>query len=93
MVKTFAAFDIAATDDAAVCPTTDKGEAAVLMGQLPEDVRQEAMDLLVSSAVADGKVVPSERDWLLAVGGAAGMSDDAVDELIADALLEADPAF
>jgi len=94
MIKAFAAFDIATgEDDEAVCPTTTSMEAAKLMGELPQEARAEALSLLVDSAVADGKVVPAERDYLLAVGRAAGISPDDIDDKIADALFKADPAF
>jgi uncharacterized tellurite resistance protein B-like protein len=94
MVQTFAAFEVATgEDDEAVCPTTTSMEAAKLMGELPEDARAEALSLLMDSAVADGKVVPAEREYLLAVGRAAGVSRDDIDDKIAEALMKADPAF
>jgi uncharacterized tellurite resistance protein B-like protein len=88
MLKTFAAFDVATgKDDEAICPTTTSFEAAKLMATLPPEVRDETLALLIESAVADGKVVPSERDYLLAVARAAGISKDDVDDRIAAALL------
>jgi hypothetical protein len=91
MLRTFAAFGVARGDeDEALCPTVTAVEAERQMGELPEDVQQEALRLLVSSAVVDGKVTPAERDWLVAVARAAGVSGEAVDERIAAALLEGD---
>ncbi len=94
MLRTFQAFGVATgEDDEAICPTVTGFEAAKLMGELPADVRQEAIELLLKGAVVDGKVTPQERDWLLAVGRAAGLSRDDIDDRIAEALLAGDAAF
>jgi phage I-like protein len=94
MTRAFAAFGIAGgEEDQAICPTITSMEAAKQMATLPADHREEAMALLMQGAVADGKVTPEEREWLLAVGRAAGISRDDVDDQIATALLAADPAF
>jgi uncharacterized tellurite resistance protein B-like protein len=88
MLKTFEAFGIASgKDDEAVCPTVSSAEAAKAIRDLPEDVRRETVSLLIDSAVSDGKVTPAERDYLLAVARAAGLSDTAVDEALAERLL------
>jgi uncharacterized tellurite resistance protein B-like protein len=88
LLRTFRTFGIATgADDEAVSPTTTTFEAAKAMSELPLDVREEAMDLLVDTAVCDGKVVPAERAFLFAVARAAGIDEDRIDERIADELL------
>lgn len=94
MLRTFQAFGIASGDeDEAICPTVTPIEAAKMMSDLPPEVRLEAIELLLKGAVIDGKVTPQERDWLLGVGRAAGLSRDEVDDRIAEALLAGDAAF
>jgi uncharacterized tellurite resistance protein B-like protein len=83
MLKTFEAFGVAQSgDDEAVTPTTRALEAARAMGQLPKEVREEAVELLIDSAVVDGKVVPEERKYLHAVAKAAGVPRDEMDSRI-----------
>ncbi len=91
MLRTFKSFGIATgEDDEAIMPTTRSHEAAKAMGALPEDVRHEAMELLLESAVADGKVVEAERDYLHAVARAAGIAVGEIERRI-DAKLAAHP--
>ena len=90
LLKTFDTFGIAkGNEDEAVCPTVSRVEAAKAMADLPADVRRETMGLLVQSAVVDGKVVPAERDYLLAVARAAEVSEDELDVLLTDGLASA----
>src|SRR5262245_13770471 len=57
MLKTFSAFGIASGNETeAVCPSVSTVEAMRAMRLLPQEVRHEAMDLLIASAVSDGKV-------------------------------------
>lgn len=94
MLRTFTTFGVANSgDDEAICPTVTGFEAAKLMSDLPPEVRGETIALLMQSAVVDGKVTPQEREWLLAVGRAAGLSRDEVDDQIAEALLSAESAI
>ena len=65
-----------------IFPLVDGEEAAETMRGLPREVQQEAFDLLVQAACADGKVVPEERDYLGAVAMAIGMADSEVDRLL-----------
>jgi uncharacterized tellurite resistance protein B-like protein len=89
LLRTFKTFGIATgQDDEAVSPTTTTIEAAKAMSELSADVRDEAMDLLVDTAVCDGKVVPAERNFLFAVARAAGIAEDTVDERIAQKLMD-----
>ena len=88
MMKTFRAFGIATGEETeAVCPSVSTVEASRAMRLLPEEVRREAMDLLIASAVSDGKVTPAEREWLLAVARAAGVSEQMIEETLAERLL------
>jgi len=93
MLRTFKRFGVATgADDEAICPAVSSAAAARAMAELPEAVRQETMDLLIASAVVDGKVVPAERDFLEAVALAAGLPVEEIDEQLTDALLAAEPA-
>jgi uncharacterized tellurite resistance protein B-like protein len=83
MLKTFKTFGVATGDeDEALSPTTRAFEAAKAMSLLPEDVREEAIELLLDSAAVDGKVVKAERTFLHAVAKAAGIEQDVIDSRI-----------
>ena len=83
MLKIFKAFGVASgAEDEAISPTTRSFEAEKAMKALPADVRQEAIELLLDSAVVDGKVVEAERQFLYAVGRAAGISQEVIDSRI-----------
>lgn len=83
MLKTFEAFGIAKSgDDEAITPTTRAFEAAKAMGELPEEVREETIELLLETAAVDGKVVEAERKFLHAVARAAGIDEATIDERI-----------
>src|SRR5690606_8933259 len=87
MLKIFRAFGVASGGkDEVVSPATTAIEAAKAMGELPADVREEALGLLIESAVADGQVVAAERAYLQAVAQAAGVDDEILETLIAEAL-------
>ena len=87
MLKIFRAFGVASGgQDEVVSPATTTIEAAKAMGELPADVREEALGLLIESAVADGQVVAAERAYLQAVAQAAGVDDEILETLIAEAL-------
>ena len=93
MVRVFENFGIASgDDDEAVSATTSSTQAAEELSKMPPGLRTEIVHLLVASAVSDGKVVPAEHTYLHAVAKAAEISTDDVDELVAEALLEADSA-
>jgi len=88
LLRTFEAFGIGTgKDDEAICPTIAPFEAAKAMGKLPPEVREEAMALLINTAVVDGKVVPEERTYLEAVAKAAQIDFDEVETRLAEALL------
>ena len=87
MLKTFKAFGVATGErDEAISPTTRAFEAAHAMSNLPENVREEAIELLLETAAVDGKIVPAERTFLHAVGRASGIDADQMDDRIADKL-------
>ncbi len=89
MLKTFNRFGIASGDeDEAIVPVVTAMEARKAMKDLPEEVRDEALGLLVESAAADGNVSPEEREYLLAVGKAAGLDSDNIDDRIATQLVK-----
>lgn len=67
-------------------PIVDKDEAVTEIKSLPKDVQEEAFARLVDAACADGQVVPEERAYLDAVGGAIGIDSSKVEERIVDAL-------
>ena len=91
MLKAFAKFGVArGEEDEAICPTVNAIEAQKAMAELPEEVRDEAMTLRGEPPAADGKVVPAERDFLLAVGRAAGLGRDAIDDRIANILVRSE---
>jgi hypothetical protein len=91
LLKTFESFGIASgKEDEAICPTVTSVEAARAMSDLPQEVRAEAMELLIHSAAIDGKVVPAERQFLTAVARAAKVSEDSIDERIAAHLMSID---
>ncbi len=84
--RMLARFGLDPSERDAIFPLVDGEEAARDLAKMPEDVRGEAFSLLVQAAAADDKVVPEEREYLLAVGRALGLSEDDVDLRIVDAL-------
>ena len=50
--------------------------------ELPRDVQQEALGLLIDAACADGKVVEEERSYLHTVGAEIGMARKDIDARI-----------
>jgi uncharacterized tellurite resistance protein B-like protein len=89
MLTAFAKFGVASGDDTeAIVPAVTPAEASKAMASLPEEVRDEAVGLLIESAAADGNVSPEERDYLFAVARAAGLSRDHIDDRIANELIK-----
>jgi uncharacterized tellurite resistance protein B-like protein len=79
-------FGIPLEDRDIIFPIVDKDEAVEKMQQLPADVQEQTLELLVEAATADGKVVPEERAYLDAVAAAVGKDKAALDDLIAQFL-------
>jgi len=87
MLKTFTAFGITTTqDDVALSPAVTKEAALRAFGQLPEGVRDEAVQLLIQSAAADGEISVEERDYLDAITEAAGVSGAELERRLESAL-------
>ncbi len=87
MVKVFASFGVSQTDEEEViAPTVRAFEAAKAMRELPEEVHDETIELLVAAAAADGKIDEAEREFLRAVAGAIDLSTEAIDERLDKAL-------
>ena len=84
--RLLARFGVPAGDRDTIFPIVDRTEAAVKIRELPAAVQEEALKLLLEAAVADGKVVDEERDYLRSVGEALGLGEAAVDKRLADAL-------
>lgn len=82
-------FGLSAEGRQAVFPIVDKSEATAAMRELPKDVQQRAYELLLEAAAADGKIVPEERAYLVAVGEALALSPSDVDTRIAAVLRSA----
>ena len=90
LLKVFKRFGIAESGDTEVVrPTKRSGEAAKAMRELPPELQQEAMTLLIDCAIADGKVVLAERNFLLAVARAAGVDESDLDARVNKALEDA----
>jgi len=88
MLKTFQTFGIGSGhEDQAMTPMVSRVEAAKAMAELPEDIRKQTLELLIDSAVIDGKVVPAEREFLRSVAKAADLPDEDIDESLATRLL------
>lgn len=82
--RLLARFEIAERET--IFPIVDRSEAAEKVRELPDDVQEEALALLIEAAIADGKVVDEERSYLHAVGKVIDLSEAAVEERIAKAL-------
>jgi len=63
---------LSAHGDTPIMPTLKGADAARAMGELPDEVRFEAFELLIDAAIVDGRVVPAERQYLEAVAAALG---------------------
>ena len=79
-------FGIPAAERDLIFPIVDRSEAADAVKELPSDVQQEALSLLVAAASADGKIVREERDYLHTVAGAMGVSIEEIDRRLDEAV-------
>jgi len=77
---------LSAHGDSRLIPTLKGAEAARAMAELPEDVRYEALELLIEAAIVDGKVVPAEHRYLAEVARALGMPEQQIEQRVADRL-------
>jgi uncharacterized tellurite resistance protein B-like protein len=69
-------------------PAPDAADAAALVADLPEEVRAEALELIIDAAIVDGKVVPAEQRYIEEVATAMGIDADTVEEHITNRLIE-----
>jgi uncharacterized tellurite resistance protein B-like protein len=76
---------------APVAPVLDRNEAVATLQRLPEDVRQETLELLVQAAVADGKVAPEERDFLAALAGELRVGAGDIEQRLESAVATSKP--
>ena len=82
-------FGLDASEREVIYPLVDGEEAAQTMRTLPPAIQREAFELLIGAAVADGKVVAEEREYLGAVALALGISEADVDRGVSEALASA----
>jgi uncharacterized tellurite resistance protein B-like protein len=74
ITRVLAKFGIPEEQRETIFPIVDRSEAATEIQSLPKDVQQEAFALLIEAAVADGKVMQEEEDYLLTVAEALGIA-------------------
>src|SRR5262245_4680311 len=77
--RMIASFGLSDTNREVIFPLVDGKEAAEEMRQLPKDAQDEAFQLLLEAAAADGEIVPEEREYLKSVAEAIGVSDEEVE--------------
>ncbi|HEY3233401.1 MAG TPA: TerB family tellurite resistance protein [Polyangiaceae bacterium] len=75
-------FGLDASNRDAIFPLVDSAEAARAMKELPADAQEEGLQLLIQAALADGKVVAEELEYLRAVSRAIGVSDAELEQRI-----------
>jgi uncharacterized tellurite resistance protein B-like protein len=71
-----------------IFPIVDTEEAVQQVGELPPEIQDETLELLVLAATADGKVVPAEREYLRAVMKAMNRDERDLARLVARHLKE-----
>lgn len=69
-----------------IFPLVDAEEAASAIAEMPREIQEEALRLLLEAAAADGKVVPEEREYLHAVARAMSVSDQEIERRLAQQL-------
>ena len=74
------------SDRETIFPIVAHDEAAARMRELPPAVQQEAMDLLIEAAAADGKITDEETAYLGIVGEVLGLDAAAIDKRLEAAL-------
>lgn len=84
--RMLARFGIPQSERELIFPIVDAKEAAEHLRALPADARDEAVDLLIQAAAADGKIAPEEREYLDAVAEAVGLAKDDLEKRVARGL-------
>jgi uncharacterized tellurite resistance protein B-like protein len=79
-------FGLDAGERDVIYPLIDGEEAAQTMRTLPPAIQREAFELLIGAAVADGKIVAEEREYLGAVALALGISEAELERRLSQAL-------
>ena len=83
-------FDISERET--IFPIVAHDEAAARMRDLPREVQDEAIGLLLEAAAADGKVTEEETAYLRVVGEVVGLSAATIDQRLQAALAARDKA-
>ncbi len=81
--RLIARFGLTDEDRDALFPIVAADEAAEAMKTLPKDVSAETLELLIQAALADGKVVDVEREFLGAVAKALDVPEADLEKRIA----------
>jgi uncharacterized tellurite resistance protein B-like protein len=84
--RMLASFGIPSSDRNLIFPIVDAGEAAAALRDLSKEAQDEAVTLLIQAAAVDGKVSFEERNYLVVVAEAVGLSTEALDKRLDEAL-------
>ncbi|HEV8245631.1 MAG TPA: TerB family tellurite resistance protein [Polyangiaceae bacterium] len=84
--RMIASFGLSDTNRDVIFPLVDGAEAAAEMKQMSKEAQDEAFQLLLEAAAADGEIVPEERVYLTTVAQAIGISEEEVERRLAEEL-------
>ncbi len=87
--RMIASFGLSDTNRDVIFPLVDAKEAAEEMQRLPKDAQDEAFRLLIEAAAVDGEIVPEERAYLKAVADVLGVSQEDIEQRLANQLAAA----
>ncbi len=73
--KVLKQFGIPESEWDAIFPLVEPEEAASVMAGLDSTAQKEGFELLIEAAMADGKIVEEEVDYISIIGRAIGLSD------------------
>jgi uncharacterized tellurite resistance protein B-like protein len=76
---------------AQVEPVRDRDEAVARLRGFSEEVRAEALDLLIQAAASDGKIAPAERAFLDVVAAELAVDPEELDDRLQAALATSRP--
>lgn len=85
--RLLARFELPVDDRGFLFPIMDGVEAAETLLGMPENVRDEALELLIEAAAADKEYVDEEREYLHAVAKILGVPTEDIDRRV-DAAIE-----
>ncbi|MBI4954310.1 MAG: TerB family tellurite resistance protein [Myxococcales bacterium] len=86
--RLLARLGVASEEDFVVAPISVGSRAAAVLKELSPEAQKEALELLIATAVVDGKVVPAERRYLDAVCKALGVPPEELEQRLAERLAE-----